>query len=109
VCPNNSTSTSCYPNNIPVFYETSAALQQSPRPPATFLNAPATPHFCALKAPLGAGNQSFARKPPTGDSSGTACIKKMNILGSKSDPAANGDIQVQINLTSDSDALAGHR
>jgi hypothetical protein len=106
VCPNNSTSTSCYPNTIPIFYETSAALKLGL--PATYLNSPSAPHFCALKAPLGAGNQGFARKPPTTDSSGTACIKKINILGSKSDPAANGDVQAQFNLDSGSDALAGH-
>ncbi|HLB62694.1 MAG TPA: hypothetical protein VJN50_08205 [Actinomycetota bacterium] len=29
------------------------------------------------------------------------CLKKMNILGSKTNPGANGDLQVQINFTSD--------
>ena len=51
---------------------------------------------------------NYARTTPYTDSAGSACIKKMNILGSKSNPGANGDIQVQLNVTSDSDALAGH-
>jgi hypothetical protein len=44
------------------------------------------------------------------DSAGSACIKHSNVLGSSnSPPNANGDVQLQINLTSDSDALQGHR
>jgi hypothetical protein len=40
---------------------------------------------------------------------GSACLKKFVVLGGKNAPPnANGDIQFQINLTSDSDALAGH-
>jgi hypothetical protein len=56
-------------------------------------------------------NQSWALSPTQAAShpqTGSACIKKINVLGSKSNPAANGDIQFQINLTSDSDGLAGH-
>ena len=101
-CANNSTSINCYPNDVPVFYETAGNLALGQ--PATELNL----HFCATAKPVGAGNVNYARAMPYTDSAGSACIKKMNILGSKSNPGANGDIQVQLNVTSDSDALAGH-
>lgn len=114
VCANNSTATNCYPNNVQFYAEMSFALQMFPDPGGTLMTA----HFCV--SPVlpggagGAGNASFARpNPHTGpylgypDTSGSACIKKTNILGSKSDPAANGDVQVQVNLTSDSDQLYG--
>jgi uncharacterized repeat protein (TIGR01451 family) len=103
ICANNSTAINCYPNDVPVFYETAANLALGQ--PATELNL----HFCATSIKLGgAGNVNYARPTPYTDSAGSACIKKINILGSKSNPGANGDIQVQLNVTSDSDALAGH-
>jgi hypothetical protein len=43
------------------------------------------------------------------DSAGSACIKKINVLtGLPGRANDKGDVQVIINLTSDSDALAGH-
>ena len=89
---------------------------------------PPTQGFCANSVNSGgAGNVNYARPnvahgepnphPPTpanayngyADSAGSLCIKKMNILGSKTDPSANGDLQVQFNLTSDSDVIHGHQ
>jgi hypothetical protein len=77
--------------NIPVYYEQTGASVAGVLPMCT--------------------NQSWALSPTQAAShpqTGSACIKKINVLGSKSNPAANGDIQFQINLTSDSDGLAGH-
>src|SRR5262249_54527808 len=114
-CPNNSTSLNCYPNNVPFYYLMSFAIPSGAA--GTELNN----HFCAQSvANGGAGNMNFARpKPQSGglakfngysDSAGSACIKHTNVLGStNSPPNANGDVQIQINLTSDSDALQGHR
>ncbi len=136
-CPNNSTRTDCYPNNIPIYYEDTFSLLHCglngttpfcdpntlvnhslfPVVPGTVLNT----HFCAQAAPIGAGNKNYARPKPTPpppnqpqpiyngyfDPSGSACIKSMNALGSASQNGANRDIQVVINMTSDSDGLAG--
>ena len=129
-CPNNSTRTDCYPNNIPIYYEDTFSLLHCgvgfpgtcdpntlvnhslfPVVPGTVLNT----HFCALAAPNGAGNKNYARPKPSplgvyngyNDPSGSACIKSMNALGSASQNGANRDIQVVINMTSDSDGLAG--
>ena len=129
-CPNNSTRTDCYPNNIPIYYEDTFTLLHCgvgfpgtcdpntlvnhsvfPVVPGTVLNT----HFCALAAPNGAGNKNYARPKPSplgvyngyNDPSGSACIKSMNALGSASQNGANRDIQVVINMTSDSDGLAG--
>jgi hypothetical protein len=130
-CPNNSTSTSCYPNNVPIYYEDTFSLlhcgvgftgtcdpntlvdhSQFPVVPGTVLNM----HFCAQPINSGgAGSKNFARPKPSplgiyngyNDPSGSACIKSMNALGSVNSPGANRDIQVVINMTSDSDGLAG--
>ena len=55
---------------------------------------------------------NFARPTPVGgytDTAGSACIKKISVLnGLPGRPNDKGDVQVMINLTSDSDALAGH-
>ena len=133
-CPNGSTATNCYPNNVPIYYEDTFTLLHCgvgfpgtcdpntlvdhsffPVVPGTLLNGL---HFCALSTPNGAGNKNYARiNPGTGiygypgfgynDPSGSACIKSMNALGSASQNGANRDIQVVINMTSDSDGLAG--
>ncbi len=107
------TATNCYPNNLPIFYETSAFLAAHDSRGANYLNAPGLAHFCSL--PIlrgGAGNVNFARPTPIGgytDTAGSACIKQISVLtGIPGRAADKGDIQVQINLTSDSDALAGH-
>ena len=109
-CASNSTKMDCYPNNIQFFSEMSYALQLVPDPGGTLMNA----HFCSVSPPAGAGNAAYARSNPlTGpylgykDTAGSACIKKINVLGSKPDASANGDVQLQINLTSDSDQLIG--
>jgi len=130
-CPNNSTSTTCYPNDVQIYYEDTFALLHCgvgfagtcdpntlvnhslfPVVPATVLNM----HFCALSiASGGAGNKNYARPKPSpvgiyngyNDPSGSACIKSMNALGSASQNGANRDIQVVVNMTSDSDGLAG--
>jgi hypothetical protein len=130
-CPNNSTATNCYPNNIPIYYEDTFTLLHCgvgftgtcdpntlvdhslfPVVPATVLNL----HFCAQATNNGgAGNKNYARPKPSplgiyngyNDPSGSACIKSMNALGSASQNGANRDIQVVINMTSDSDGLAG--
>jgi len=130
-CPNNSTATNCYPNNIPIYYEDTFTLLHCgvgfpgtcdpntlvdhslfPVVPGTVLNT----HFCALAINNGgAGNKNYARPKPSplgiyngyNDPSGSACIKSMNALGSSNSPGANRDIQVVINMTSDSDGLAG--
>jgi hypothetical protein len=128
-CRNGSTSTTCYPNDIPIYYEDTFTLLHCglngttpfcdpntlvdhsvvPVVPGTLLNGL---HFCALATPNGAGNKNYARiDPGTGiyngynDPSGSACIKSMNALGSSNSPGANRDIQVVLNLTSDSDGL----
>jgi uncharacterized repeat protein (TIGR01451 family) len=118
VCPNNSTSKLCYPNNVKWSAEMSFALGLPQDPGGTLL----TDHFCAspvINGGLsgGAGNPRYARPNPhitSGtnylgypDSSGSACLAKTNILGSKPDQSANGDVQVQMNLTSDSDQSFG--
>ena len=73
-------------------------------------------HFCAQATNNGgAGNKNYARPKPSplgiyngyNDPSGSACIKSMNALGSANQNGANRDIQVVINMTSDSDGLAG--
>jgi hypothetical protein len=130
-CPNNSTSTICYPNNVKIYYEDTFSLlhcgvgftgtcdpntlvdhSQFPVVPGTVLNL----HFCAQAINSGgAGNKNYARPKPSplgvyngyNDPSGSACIKSMNALGSVNSPGANRDIQVVINMTSDSDGLAG--
>ena len=103
----------CYPNNVPVYYETSFVLANFPTATGTRLNF----HFCGFPVIFGgAGNSSFARPKPSRpgpyngylDTAGSACIKQMSVLSSRTNPAVNGDVQVTINLTSDSDALAGH-
>jgi uncharacterized repeat protein (TIGR01451 family) len=113
VCSTNSTATNCFPNNLPIYYETSAFLLANDPRGATFLNAPTLPHFCSLAVNKGgAGNLNYARPTPAGgytDTAGSACIKKISVLnGLPGRPADKGDVQVVINLTSDSDALAGH-
>jgi hypothetical protein len=74
-------------------------------------------HFCADPVSQGgAGNVNFARpKPATGglpqfnsytDSAGSACISSFSVLtGLPGRPNQKGDVQMVINLTSDSDAL----
>jgi hypothetical protein len=111
VCGTNSTATNCFPNNVPIFYETSAFLALTNPPAATYLNDPALPHFCSLAINKGgAGNANYARPTPYTDTAGSACIKKVNVLTGLPNgrPNDKGDVQVIINLTSDSDALAGH-
>ncbi len=79
------------PGSILLYYEKAGATQAGVLPKCT--------------------NQSYALSPAQASShpfTGSACLKKVNILGSKQNPAANGDIQFQVNLTSDSDGLAGH-
>jgi hypothetical protein len=120
VCANNSVSTTCYPNNIPFYAEMSYALGLSPDPGGELLNK----HFCVNPVSQGgAGNARYARPnphldrlqpPPTNylgyaDTAGSACLVKTNILGSKPDQSANGDVQLQINLTSDSDQSLGRK
>ncbi len=121
-CASNSTKIDCYPNNILFVSEMSFALQLVPDPGGEPLNL----HFCS--APIkpdgsgGAGNANYARPDPHSgpylgfkdtpghgytDTAGSACLKKVNVLGSKPDAAANGDVQIQVNLTSDSDQLIG--
>jgi uncharacterized repeat protein (TIGR01451 family) len=137
-CPNGSILTTCYPNNIPIYYEDTFSLLHCglnvttpfcdpntlvdhsafPVVPGTVLNL----HFCAQTTNNGgAGNKNYARPKPNPpppnqpqpiyngyfDPSGSACIKSMNALGSASQNGANRDIQVVINMTSDSDGLAG--
>jgi hypothetical protein len=130
-CPNNSTSTTCYPNNVKIYYEDTFSLLHCgvgftgtcdpntlvdhslfPVVPGTVLNL----HFCAQAINSGgAGNKNYARPKPSplgvyngyNDPSGSACIKSMNALGSVNSSGANRDIQVVINMTSDSDGLAG--
>jgi uncharacterized repeat protein (TIGR01451 family) len=128
-CANGATITTCYPNDIPIYYEDTFTLLHCgvgfpgvcdsstlvdhslfPVVPGTLLNGL---HFCALPTPNGAGNKNYARiNPGTGiyngynDPSGSACIKSINALGSANSPGANRDIQVVINLTSDSDGLS---
>ena len=103
----------CFPNDVPVYYETSFVLANFPSKTGTLLNL----HFCATPVLLGgAGSASWARpKPvPVGpyngyrDTAGSACISSMTLLNGNGNPAMTGDVQVTINLTSDSDALAGH-
>jgi hypothetical protein len=117
VCSTNSTATNCFPNNLPIFYETSAFLAANDSHGATFLNAPSGPHgpyvthFCSLPTNRGgAGNVNFARPKPYADTAGSACIKSISVLTGlpNNRPNDKGDVQVVINLTSDSDALAGH-
>jgi hypothetical protein len=113
VCSTNSTATNCFPNNLPIFYEASAFLLANDPRGATYLNAPGGPHFCSLATNKGgAGNVNYARpKPASGytDTAGSACIQKISVLnGLPGRPNDKGDVQVVINLTSDSDALAGH-
>jgi uncharacterized repeat protein (TIGR01451 family) len=119
ICANNSTKTNCYPNNVQFYAEMSFALALMPDPGGELLTA----HFCSASvAQGGAGNQNYARPDPhTGpylgfndtpghgytDTAGSACLKKANVLGSKPDASANGDVQIQVNLTSDSDQLIG--
>jgi hypothetical protein len=112
VCSTNSTATNCFPNNLPIFYETSLALL-NPANLATRLNLPGATHFCSDSiAKGGAGNVNYARPKSAGvytDTAGSACIKKISVLnGLPGRPSDKGDVQVMINLTSDSDALAGH-
>jgi uncharacterized repeat protein (TIGR01451 family) len=120
VCSTNSTATNCFPNNLPIFYEMSFTLLNHPEQVATELNLPGTTHFCSDPVSQGgAGNAQFARpKPATGglpqfngytDSAGSACIKSISVLtGLPGRPNQKGDVTAVINLTSDSDALAGH-
>jgi uncharacterized repeat protein (TIGR01451 family) len=120
VCSTNSTATDCFPNNLPIFYEMSFTLLNFPLEASTELNLPGNTHFCADPVSQGgAGNALFARpKPAVGglpqfngysDSAGSACISSVSVLtGLPGRPNQKGDVQVVINLTSDSDALAGH-
>ena len=121
VCSTNSTATNCFPNNLPIFYEMSFTLLLLNHPEvATELNLPGNTHFCSDPVNQGgAGNALFARpKPVTGglpqfngytDSAGSACISSISVLtGLPGRPNQKGDVTAVINLTSDSDALAGH-
>jgi len=115
ICPNNSTSKTCYPNNVKFYAEASFALALSPDPGGTLI----TDHFCGASiANGGAGNVKYARpNPHTGpaawlgytDTAGSLCLVKTNVLGSKPDSAANGDVQLQELLTSDSDTMGSKR
>jgi hypothetical protein len=121
VCATNSTATNCFPNNLPIYYETSAFLALNDLRGATFLNAPSGPHgpyvthFCSLPTNRGgAGNVNYARPKPSGgytDTAGSACIKSISVLTGLPSlrPDDKGDVRLVLNLTSDSDALAGHR
>ena len=80
-CPNNSTATNCYPNNIPIYYEDTFTLLHCgvgltgtcdpntlidhslfPVVPGTILNL----HFCAQATNSGgAGNKNYARPKPS--------------------------------------------
>jgi len=111
LCANNSTSLNCYPNNVQFYAEMSFALALPTDPGGTLLNA----HFCSVSVALGgAGSQNYARPDPHNgpylgfndtpghgytDTAGSACLKKVNVLGSKPDASANGDVQIQVNLT----------
>jgi len=87
----------------------------SPDPGGTLI----TDHFCGASiANGGAGNVKYARpNPHTGpaawlgytDTAGSLCLVKTNVLGSKPDSAANGDVQLQELLTSDSDTMGSKR
>ena len=117
ICSTNSTAINCFPNNLPVYYEMSFTLLNSPSLPSTGLNVPGSIHFCADSVSAGgAGNVLFARpKPASGglpefngytDSAGSACISSFSVLtGLPGRPNQKGDVQLVINLTSDSDAL----
>jgi uncharacterized repeat protein (TIGR01451 family) len=121
-CGANKTIITCFPNNVTFYDEMSFTFLNFPSEPSTPMNAPGfTTHFCA-NAPNkgGAGNAAWARsKPTTGglakfngyaDSAGSACIASMSVLtGRPGRPAQKGDVQVVINLTSDSDIIQGKR
>jgi uncharacterized repeat protein (TIGR01451 family) len=121
-CGTGKTQLNCYPNDIPVFYEMSFTLQGFPTLPSTPLNLGNVKHFCADPvAQGGAGNQLWARpKPTTGgltqfngyaDSAGSACIRDFIVHTGKPDgrPNDKGDVELLINLTSDSDAYGGRK
>jgi uncharacterized repeat protein (TIGR01451 family) len=120
VCSTGSTATNCFPNNLPIFYEMSFTLLNYPLEASTGLNLPGNTHFCSDPVSAGgAGNALFARPKPTSgglpqfngytDSAGSACISSITVLtGLPGRPNQKGDVQAVINLTSDSDALAGH-
>jgi hypothetical protein len=102
----------CFPLSVRVYYENSFSLTNFPSKTGTLLNL----HFCVSPVLLGgAGNINWARpKPiPVGpyngyfDTAGSACIRTITVLGGTA-ATTRGDVQVTINLTSDSDALAGH-
>jgi uncharacterized repeat protein (TIGR01451 family) len=120
ICSTNSTAINCFPNNLPVYYEMSFTLLNFPSEASTGLNVPDSSghmHFCADPVSQGgAGNVNFARpKPATGglpqfngytDSAGSACISSFSVqTGLPGRPNQKGDVQMVINLTSDSDAL----
>ena len=121
VCGTNQTALNCFPNNVPIFYEMSFTLLNFPALPSTPLNLGSVRHFC--RDPIaqgGANNANWARpKPLSGglpqfngytDSAGSACIKSYKVLtGQPGRDGDKGDIEVQINLTSDSDAYAGRK
>ena len=125
ICSTNSTAINCFPNNLPLFYEMSFTLLNYPSEASTALNLPdpvtGQMHFCADPVSQGgAGNVLFARpKPASGglaqfngytDSAGSACIGSFSVLtGLPGRPNQKGDVQVVINLTSDSDAYAGRK
>jgi uncharacterized repeat protein (TIGR01451 family) len=121
-CGSGKTTLNCYPNDIPIFYEISFTLLNFPTFGATPLNLGNVRHFCADPVSQGgAGNRAWARpKPATGglpqfngytDSAGSACISHIDVLTGKPGPGRpgdKGDVELFINLTSDSDSLSGH-
>jgi uncharacterized repeat protein (TIGR01451 family) len=121
-CGSGKTTLNCYPNDIPIFYEISFTLLNFPTFGATPLNLGNVRHFCADPVSQGgAGNKAWARpKPATGglpqfngytDSAGSACISHFDVLNGKPGPGRpgdKGDVELFINLTSDSDSLSGH-
>ena len=123
ICSTNSTAINCFPNNLPVFYEMSFTLLNFPT--AGVDRAERSRTGRCTSAPIrcrrvARATSLFARpKPASGglpqfngytDSAGSACISSFSVLtGLPGRPNQKGDVQVVINLTSDSDAYGGRK